>query len=275
MTAARFYSADFYDPGEAEKLPTDVRQRQSGYKIQRGDLKADTTWVMQPWGQFIVAAASLALFGADTVPAGCLLLGGRRTAALLYSVVRKRLASPIAALASVALVLTNSFWVMHMRQCRYYALSSLSLACYPGGLSSLAGRQAMGRTDFYRDRLVVVPNGLWFRVACPWDSWIALWISGVRRIGETVWVFIGFCAVTVPFCFFYELAGRTRHSTFQWPNKIGMLFPTESVSASFGNCPGSYFPVVVQKRGAFKYPTPPWQVCPSESLARSQYGWPS
>ncbi len=218
-------SADFYDPGEAEKLPTGDPAETVRYEIQRGDLKADTTWVMQPWGQFIVAAASLALFGADTVPARLpFALAGAVTAALLYSVVRKRLASPIAALASVALVLTNSFWVMHMRQCRYYALSSLFL------LVTLEAYLRWQEGRRWGGLIFIGTAWLWFQMDYG-SVWPVLGIlglhsgiSGVRRIGETVWVFIGFCAVTVPFCFFYELAGRTRHSTFQWPNEIGMLF---------------------------------------------------
>src|SRR5207248_9319981 len=34
------------------------------FYVQRGDLKKDTVWKWQPWGQFVVAAASLKLLGA-------------------------------------------------------------------------------------------------------------------------------------------------------------------------------------------------------------------
>src|SRR5437762_8837212 len=39
------------------------------FYIQRGEMKKDTAWKWQPWGQFVVAAASLKLFGATTFAA--------------------------------------------------------------------------------------------------------------------------------------------------------------------------------------------------------------
>src|SRR5208282_6062480 len=39
------------------------------YYIRRGDLKADTSWKWQPWGQFVVAALSFKIFGATTIAA--------------------------------------------------------------------------------------------------------------------------------------------------------------------------------------------------------------
>src|SRR5208283_667988 len=107
---------DMYDPKETEKLPTGDPADAIRYYRARGEFKADTTWTYHPWGQFILAGASLALFGHDTVPARLpFALAGALTVALLYAVVRRRLASPAAAAVAVTLVLGNSFWVMHMR----------------------------------------------------------------------------------------------------------------------------------------------------------------
>ncbi len=39
------------------------------YLIGRGDLKADSSWILQPWGQFVAAAASIRVFGQTTVAA--------------------------------------------------------------------------------------------------------------------------------------------------------------------------------------------------------------
>src|SRR5208337_2638718 len=93
-------TADFFNPGETQKLPTGDPAEAIPYYVQRGDFKADTAWIAHPWGQFVVAGVSLALFGHDTVPARLpFALAGALTAALLYAVVRRRLASPVAAMA--------------------------------------------------------------------------------------------------------------------------------------------------------------------------------
>jgi len=60
---------DLYFPEKAQELPTGDPAEAVQYHVQRGDFKADTAWIGHPWGQFIVAGASLALFGHDTVPA--------------------------------------------------------------------------------------------------------------------------------------------------------------------------------------------------------------
>src|SRR2546427_5703754 len=39
------------------------------YYIKRGDIKPDTAWKYQPWGQFVVTAASLKLLGHTTFAA--------------------------------------------------------------------------------------------------------------------------------------------------------------------------------------------------------------
>jgi len=220
-----FISRDFYNPGETRKLPTGDPAEAVRYHAQRGDFKADTTWV-EPWGQFIVAGASLALFGHDTVPARLpFALAGALTAALLYAVVRGRLASPLAAVAAVALVLGNSFWVMHMRQCRYYALSSLFL------LVTLETYLRWSEGRRWGGLVFIGAAWMWFQMDYG-SVWPVLGILGrhalitrTRRLGEIVLVFTGFCAVTAPFCLYYHLAGRTEHMAIQWSNAIwSMLF---------------------------------------------------
>jgi hypothetical protein len=218
-----FISRDYYDPEEAQKLPTDDPAEAVKYAVRQGDFKADTTWI-EPWGQFVVAGASIALFGHDTVPARLpFALAGALTAALLYAVVRRRLASPVAALAAVALVLGNSFWVMHMRQCRYYALSSLFL------LVTLEAYLRWREGRRWGGPVFILSAWMWFQMDYG-SVWPVLGILGLhavitrpRRLGETVLVFAGFCAVTAPFCIFYELAGRTKHMAIQWSSSLWTL----------------------------------------------------
>ncbi len=222
-----FLTADVYHWDETQKLPTGNPAEAVQYQVQRGGLKADTAWVLQPWGQFIVAGVSLALFGHDTVPARLpFALAGALTAALLYAVVRRRLASPVAAAAAVALLLGNSFWVMHMRQCRYYALSSLFL------LVTLEAYLRWREGRRWGGPVFIVAAWLWFQMDYG-SLWPVLGILGIhavitrtRRLREIVLVFSGFCAVTVPFCFFYELTGRAvKHTAAQWAKvSWGMLF---------------------------------------------------
>ncbi len=216
-----FISRDYYDPEEVQKLPTGDPAEAVKYAVQQGDFKADTAWTGQPWGQFVVAGASLALFGHDTVPARLpFALAGALTAVLLYAVVRRRLASTVAALAAVALVLGNSFWVMHMRQCRYYALSSLFLlATLEAYLRWREGRRWGGP-------IFIGAAWVWFQTDYG-SVWPVLGILGLhavitrtRRLRETVLVFTGFCMVTAPFCLYYELAGRSKHMAIQWSSPI-------------------------------------------------------
>jgi hypothetical protein len=220
-----FISRDFFYPEEAEALPTGDAAQAIRYHIRYGDFKADTTWI-EPWGQFIAAGVSLALFGHDTIPARLpFALAGALTAALLYAAVRRRLASTVAAAAAAALVLGNSFWIMHMRQCRYYALSSLFLlVTVEAYLRWQEGRRWGGM-------IFIGAAWLWFQTDYG-SVWPVLGILGLhalisrtRPIRETALVFAGFCAVTAPFCIYYELAGRTMYATTLWYDSIWqMLF---------------------------------------------------
>src|SRR5512137_2012600 len=55
------------------------------YLVARKDFRADTTWVNQPWGQFVAAAASLGVLGHGTWQARLpFALAGLATVLLLY-----------------------------------------------------------------------------------------------------------------------------------------------------------------------------------------------
>jgi hypothetical protein len=213
-------TSDVYDPHET-KLQTGDAAEAIRYHVQRGDFGADTTWVLHPWGQFIAAGASLALFGNDTVPARLpFALAGALTATLLYAVVRRRLSSPVAAVTAVALVLGNSFWVMHMRQCRYYALSSLFL------LVTLEAYLRWSEGRRWGGPVFIGAAWMWFQMDYG-SVWPVLGILGLhalitrpRSLIEIVLVFAGFCAVTAPFYFFYHLAVRIQMTSFKGSSGI-------------------------------------------------------
>jgi 4-amino-4-deoxy-L-arabinose transferase-like glycosyltransferase len=98
------------------------------YLIGRRDFKSDYAWIGQPWGQFFIAGISLAIFGHDTVPARLpFACAGFLTVLSLYLFTRAlSLGRTVAGVASL-LLLGNVYWILHARQCRYYALSSLLL----------------------------------------------------------------------------------------------------------------------------------------------------
>ncbi|HEY6908962.1 MAG TPA: glycosyltransferase family 39 protein, partial [Myxococcales bacterium] len=98
------------------------------YFKARRDFKEDTTWVLHPWGQFVAAGLSLAAFGHGTWQARLpFALAGLCTVLLLYLYTARAFASRRVALAAALLLTANSYWILHARQCRYYALSSLAL----------------------------------------------------------------------------------------------------------------------------------------------------
>lgn len=88
----------------------------------------DYVWTFHPWGQFYLAAAAMKLLGPDP---GYLrapfALCGVLTVALLYLFVwRNWRDTPTAVICSLLLALSPTF-VMHARQCRYYAISGLAV----------------------------------------------------------------------------------------------------------------------------------------------------
>ena len=98
------------------------------YYVERRDFKKDTTWIGQPWGQFVAAGLSFELFGKGTFQARLpFALMAVLNVVLLYRLVRRRFDDPLMAVVAVALLLANVYWLVHMRQCRYYAGSSLML----------------------------------------------------------------------------------------------------------------------------------------------------
>ncbi|MGE0535927.1 MAG: ArnT family glycosyltransferase [Pirellulales bacterium] len=119
---------DWYVEGAESSIPSGAAAESIDYFVARGDFRDDTTWTGQPWGQFVLAAASMAMLGKSTWGARLpFALCGVGVAVVLYSFIRKRFCDPAMSVAALLLLLGNVYWVLHMRQCRYYAPASLLL----------------------------------------------------------------------------------------------------------------------------------------------------
>ena len=98
------------------------------YCIQRGDMTRDWMWTYHPWGQFLLAAASIQWLGQTTFAARIpFALAGLATILALYWLVRRFLRSTPMALLACSLLTLNVYWLLHARQARYYPLTSLFL----------------------------------------------------------------------------------------------------------------------------------------------------
>lgn len=152
------------------------------YYVRRGDFKRDTTWKWQPWGQFVVAAVGLRLLGHTTLAARLpFAVAGLATVLLLYRLVRKCCGSWRMATISALLLLTNAYWVMHARQCRYYSLSSLLLVVTLAAYLRWQGGERWGATAF------VLAAWCWFQVdyGTVWPVLAVLFVDALvsRRCG--------------------------------------------------------------------------------------------
>ncbi|MDD5204706.1 MAG: glycosyltransferase family 39 protein [Desulfobacterales bacterium] len=119
------------DGGHVERRTASV-QAAIHYYVRRGDLKEDTTWKWQPWGQFVVAAASLKMLGDNTAAARLpFALAGVATVLLLYRLVRRQFDSVLMSTIAAVMLAANAYWALHSRQCRYNSLSGLFLVLTP------------------------------------------------------------------------------------------------------------------------------------------------
>lgn len=179
------------------------------YYVQRGDFKRDTTWKWQPWGQFVVAAAGLKLLGHNTLGARLpFALAGMATVLLLYRLVRTYTGSWHMAAISALLLLTNSYWILHARQCRYYSLSSLLLVATFMAYLRWQGAERWGAAAF------VAAAWCWFQVdyGTVWPVFGVLFLDSLvarrRTFRQTAATAAVMAASLAPFFYYYELWGR-------------------------------------------------------------------
>ena len=214
---------DYEVPADADSLPSRCESAAAGirYYTARGDFKSDTTWCGHPWGQFALTAASFELFGTGTWQARLPFVAcGLLTVASLFRFVRSRF-GPLEAGLAVALLLGNVYWVLHVRQCRYYGASSLLLwltfVAYWrwqagqrwGALLFVVG----GWTLFQFDFGTFVPVA---GVLCC-ESLLA----GQRRRMETFLVALAMAICIGPFVYYYELLSRFKPPLVELTRRSG------------------------------------------------------
>jgi len=205
---------------------TDDARTAIQYFIDRRDFKADTTWTGHPWGQFIVAGISLSLFGHNTIAARAPFAAAAViTVILLYLFIRKQFQDRWMALIAVFILLLNTYWILHSRQCRYYALTGLMLMIT---MMVYAYWQKGGRFGW---GFFVLAAWCWFQVDFG-SFWpvigILLILAALHawpRWIETVKVAIVLAITIAPWAWYYEIFGRLKTSFLPWHIKfVGNLF---------------------------------------------------
>jgi hypothetical protein len=189
--------------------------------IRRGDLRADGAWIYQPWGQFVVAAAGIQALGATTLGARLpFAVAGLATVLLLYLLVHGS-ASAATALLAAALLVANGAWILHDRQARYYALSSLFLVLTLLAYQRWQREARLGATAF------VAAAWCFFQVdyGTVWPVlgvlFVATCVAPPRGgIAKPLAVIGALAAGIAPFVFFYELWGRRSLQLGSWAERF-------------------------------------------------------
>jgi hypothetical protein len=204
------------DPHTIEQRTRDAKTAVD-YYIKRGDLKPDTTWKWQPWGSFVVCALSLAALGKTTLAARLpFALAGIVTVLLLYRLVLDYSKRQLTAFLSAALLALNSYWILHSRQCRYYALSSLMLVLTLMAYLRWQQGRRWGAVWF------VAAAFVWFQCdyGTIWPVLIVLFIDALvaqrHKPAQVLMTGSALAAAIAPFAYYYELVGRHGAQEESW-----------------------------------------------------------
>jgi len=191
------------------------------YVIGRGDLKADSSWIFQPWGQFAAAAASIRVFGQTTLAARLpFALAAFGSVLLLYWIARRATGSVWIASLSCLLLLANAYWVLHGRQARYYALSSLFL------LLTVLAYDRWQRGSRWGPTLFVVTAWAWFQVdyGTVWPALGVMFLQALtvnrRNPAPVLMTGLAIAAAIAPFAFFYQMSGRLSVQSGAWLDRF-------------------------------------------------------
>jgi hypothetical protein len=191
------------------------------YYVRRGDFKSDTVWKFHPWGQFIVAAASFKMLGQTTLAARLpFALAGILTVLLLYRWVEVRFGSPLMAQLAAVFLVFNTYWILHMRQCRYYSLSSLFLVLTLMSYVLWQRRGLWGAVAF------VITAWCWFEVdyGTVWPVLGVLFVDALvadrRNLWRPVLVGVALAASLAPFVYYYGLLGRLGVQEGTWATRF-------------------------------------------------------
>jgi hypothetical protein len=208
----------------------DVRRRASSaeaaiaHAVAQGEFRADTAWTGQPWGQFLVAGASITAFGSTTLAARVpFALAAVLAVWLFVRLILRETGRRDLALAAAALLLANAYWLLHMRQCRYYALSTLMLLVSVAAFLRWRDGRRFGAAAF------VAAGWAYFQVdyGSFWPAMAALF--GYAAIAEGfAWARLrpllvtgaALLAAVAPWVFYYELPDRFQESTLEFGTRL-------------------------------------------------------
>lgn len=204
---------DINQPVDAEDAARLARNPEAMVRAYaaRGEFKHDTAWIGHPWGQFVLAAASLQALGHGTWQARApFAMCGVMTVVVLYVIVRQLTQDRLQAWLAALLLISNVYWVLHMRQCRYYAPSSLLLL-----LTLFA---YLRWQDARRAAAVLFVVTAWTLFQFDYGTWFpvvgilaidSLWRQR-RTVLNSLLVFLALAAAIAPWVFYYELFSRVR-----------------------------------------------------------------
>lgn len=204
------------DDDAAVSARTKNPQAAIDYFVEQGNFKLDTTWKWQPWGLFAIAAVSIKLLGQTTLGARLpFALAGLATVPLLFHLVRRQFGNLQTAALSALLLVSNTYWILHARQCRYYSVSSLFLvltviayARWQWGGRSAAAFIASAWCWFQVDYGTVLPV-----VAA---LFLEALVADRRAFWRTVTAGAILGATLAPFVWFYDLLHRGSSADGTW-----------------------------------------------------------
>jgi len=139
---------------------------------------------------------------------------------LLYEFALKYFEGVQVALLTCIFLIFNSYWILHSRQCRYYALSSLFLIVT---LATYARWQRGGRASA---ALFVMAAWCWFQVdyGTVWPVLGVLFIDAFFADRRRLWrpLLIGAVLATsiAPFAYYYELWKRLSVQDGTWSQRF-------------------------------------------------------
>jgi hypothetical protein len=205
--------------------------------IRQGEFKPDTTWKWQPWGPFVLCALSFEVLGKTTLAARLpFALAGILTVLLLYRLVLEYLNHRLMAFIAALLLILNCYWVLHIRQCRYYALSSLFLVVTLLAYMRWQQGKRWGAATF------VLAAWTWFQCdyGTVWpvlavlfvDAFVDAWITRRQKLWQPIIVGAVLAATIAPFVYYYEMLGRHAVQAGTWMQrwKLNMFNMNEYVA---------------------------------------------
>jgi hypothetical protein len=195
------------------------------YVVKRGDLKPDTAWIFQPWGQFVAAGASIKLLGQTTLAARLpFAVAAFAAVILVFWLVRDVSGNLRLAVLATALLTLNAGWILHSRQSRYYALSGLLFVV------TLIAFERWQRGARWGAPLFVAAAWTWFQVdyGTVWPVLAVLFIraliSNLRDWWRTLLVGAAFAVAVLPFVYYYQLTNRFSAQLGSWSFRFGENF---------------------------------------------------